>query len=50
MDAAAILAEVADRIIFLATFKAHVLTDGVPLLILIPCSQKVLVLTFPLCI
>jgi hypothetical protein len=33
----AIFTEVADCIIFLATFKADVLADGVPFLILIPC-------------
>ena len=46
----AIFAEVADRVIFLAAFKADVLADGVPFLILIPCLLKFLVLIFPLCI
>ena len=47
---AAIFMEVADRIILFAAFKADVLADGVPLLVLIPCPQKILVLIFPLCI
>ena len=47
---AAILTEIADCVILLSTFKAHVFADGVPFLIFIPCLQKILILIFPLCI
>ena len=45
-----IFAEIADGVILFAAFKADMFADGVPLLILIPCPQKFLVVIFPLCI
>ena len=45
----AILAEIADCVILLATFKADVFTDGVPRLVLIAGFQKFLVLKFIVC-
>ena len=46
---AAILAEIADGVILLAAFKADVLADGVPCLVLVAGFQKFLVLKFIVC-
>ena len=46
---AAILAEIADGVILLSTFKAHVFADGVPRLVLVAGFQKFLVLKFIVC-
>ena len=46
---AAILAEIADCVILLATFKADMLADSVPRLVLLAGFQKFLILKFIVC-
>jgi hypothetical protein len=46
---AAIFTEIADGVILLSTFKAHVFADGVPRLVLIAGFQEFLILKFIIC-